>query len=675
MAEEKNLNRRLQWFLLLRVGITTGLLVTTAWFYRHWLSSEDFSSGRIVLGTIAGIYLVSLVSALLLSSVRNLVFFSYLQIVFDTLFITGIVLLSGGLESPFPFFYNLAILNAALLLFRRGALVAATLATLCYGGIISLFYSSVLPPLGFHPPAFLSVSAIPGSQLMLRLSVNLLSFHAIALLGGYLTQRLRQAETLLAERDLELGRLSSLYHSVIKTLDKGVLITDADGVVEYANGSVAEIIGSEPATLTGQRVTTFFPALSINQPSPAPIEFPLHKEGVERILRVTYSALSDTYGNRVGAFFSVQDVTSVKDLEREIREAEEVERATTVEDPEELDSFAGLLGRSEPMRKVYQAIAKIAGGTTTVLITGESGTGKELVARAIHTKGPRASRPFVAVNCGAIPASLMESELFGHVKGAFTGATSDRVGLFRQADGGTLFLDEVGELPLASQVKLLRALQDHEIIPVGGVKGVRVDIRVVAATNKELEREVAAGRFREDLFYRLNVIRLALPPLREREGDLSLLIRHFINQFAVANGKNINKISPLAMRALLAYSYPGNIRELENVLQLAVTMAEGETIQLVDLPARLQQGTAQEQSRDHSQEQSGEQSAKIREFLDTIPDFFSKGVSLDDELEAYEQHILRAALDRAGGIQKKAAEFLGINYRSLRHRLQKYNLP
>jgi len=319
------------------------------------------------------------------------------------------------------------------------------------------------------------------------------------------------------------------------------------------------------------------------------------------------------------------------------------------------------------MRRVYRVITKVAECSTTVLITGESGTGKELVARAIHEKGRRAARPFVPVNCGAIPAPLMESELFGHVKGAFTGAVSDRTGLFRQADGGTLFLDEVGELPLPLQVKLLRILQDHEVVPIGGSKGTRVDVRILAATNKDLEKEVAAGRFREDLFYRLNVIRLTLPPLREREGDLALLLRQFINRFAKANGKTIDKISPLAMRALLDHPYPGNIRELENVIQLAVTMAEGETIQFADLPARLQQ-VGSPQSRPELP------LAEKQQNLSTDPDFFSQGVSLDAALEAYEQSILRAALEKSGGVQKKAAEFLGINYRSLRHRLQKYNL-
>ncbi len=668
LEAENDLRRRLEWFLLLRVGITTGLLGTSVWLYYYSFGGVDTSSGRVVLSAIAVIYFISLSSALLLSRVRDLTLFAYGQVVLDTLFITGIVLLTGGLDSPFSFFYNLSILNAAFLLYRHGALVAASLAALCYGGTIDLLYYRILPPTGFMPLSFLGTSSAPNMQLTIRLVVNLSSFYVIAFLGSYLTQRLSKAETLLAERDVALGRLSSLYQGVIKTLDKGVLIADANGIIEYANGSIAEIVGSTPSALTGQLVDDILPELDLSQPSYTPLEFTFQREdsNTERTLRATLSPLNDTYGNRFGALYSVQDVTSVKEMERGLREAEELERATVLEGPVELDSFAGLIGRSEAMRKVYRVITKVAECTTTVLITGESGTGKELVARAIHDKGPRAARPFVPVNCGAIPAALMESEIFGHVKGAFTGAVSDRTGLFRQADGGTLFLDEVGELPLTLQVKLLRVLQDHEVVPVGGSKGARVDVRVLAATNKNLEKEVAAGRFREDLFYRLNVIRIALPPLREREGDLPLLLRQLINRFAEANGKIIDKISPLAMRALLDYPYPGNIRELENVIQLAVTMAEAETIQLADLPARLQQDSAQFRPDLSVAGSPQSQSAD--------PDFFSKGVSLDAELEAYEQNILRAALEKSGGIQKKAAEFLGINYRSLRHRLQKYNL-
>ena len=384
------------------------------------------------------------------------------------------------------------------------------------------------------------------------------------------------------------------------------------------------------------------------------------------MLRLVQSSLTDTYGNQIGALYSVQDVTGVKALERGLKEAQEFERLGTSRE-ETVENFAGLVGRSEAMNKVYQLVAKVAGSTSTVLISGESGTGKELVARAIHDKSLRAGRPFVPVNCGAIPESLIESELFGHVKGAFTGAINNRSGLFREAEGGTIFLDEIGELPLALQVKLLRVLQEREVTPVGSNKGIHVDVRVVAATNRNLEAEIAVGRFREDLFYRLNVITIPLPPLRERTGDLPLLIHHFLAQFSATNGKTVKHVSPQAMKTLLEHSYPGNIRELENLIQHAVTMAEEETIHCEDFPASLQNrpqnGLRVTVSTGVTQNGNGHQS-----------DFFGKGVSLDAELEEYEQSILQAALEKAGGVQKKAAEFLGINYRSLRHRLQKYHL-
>jgi len=368
---------------------------------------------------------------------------------------------------------------------------------------------------------------------------------------------------------------------------------------------------------------------------------------------VLHSPLYDTSNNRVGTLYSVQDVTQVRQLEKGLQEAQELAQAMGDSSQEENASFGPMVGRSKRMTAVYQLVSKVAESTTTVLITGESGTGKELVARAIHEKSPRASQPFVAVNCGAIPDTLIESELFGHLKGAFTGAIKDRVGFFQQANGGTLFLDEIGELPLPLQVKLLRALQEQEITPIGASQGVRIDVRVLAATNRNLAEEVTAGRFREDLFYRLNVISIVLPPLRERQGDLPLLIQHFLAHFTAMSGKNIRQISPEALRALLDHAYPGNIRELQNIMQHAVTMAESEIIRAQDLPYPL----VERRSTPHAQ-----------------PDFFRKGVNLDAELEEYEQKILRAALERVGGVQKKAADLLGINYRSLRHRLQKYHI-
>jgi len=261
----------------------------------------------------------------------------------------------------------------------------------------------------------------------------------------------------------------------------------------------------------------------------------------------------------------------------------------------------------------------------------------------------------------------MESELFGHVKGAFTGAVNTRLGLFREAEGGTIFLDEIGELPLPLQVKLLRVLQEREVTPIGGNKGVHVDVRVIAATNRDLEAEVAAGRFRQDLYYRLNVIALSTPPLRERMGDLPLLIHHFLVRSAMASGKAPHQISPQAMRILLDYHYPGNIRELENIIQHAVTMAEEETIRSKDFPSHIQTPVFSRREDTQTKERPGHRPQ-------ASSDFFGKGISLDDELETYEQTILRAALEKTGGVQKRAAEVLGINYRSLRHRLQKYHL-
>ncbi|MCS6926389.1 MAG: sigma-54-dependent Fis family transcriptional regulator [Candidatus Binatia bacterium] len=662
-----SLYRRLQWFLLARLGIATCLLGATVLLYYRTLSGTSAAAGRLLLWILAGTYCFSLLSGILLAQVRNLSFFAYSQIVFDTLFVSCTILLTGGLESPFPFLYHLAILNAALLLFRPGALWAATLAAFCYGGMVTLLYYGLLSPVSFHAAAVSSLDPLLGFPVLVQLVVHVTSFYVIAILGSYLTHRLCHTESLLDERDQALGRLSSLYQGVIQNLESGVLITDLGGHVEYANGPMGEIFNAPPDRLIGRKVADLLPALSTYQPSSPPCEFPFREcEGAsERILRATCSTLCDTYGNSIGLLYNIQDITGVKALEQELKEAEASEGISLQNSGPAVDSFAGLVGCSEGMNRVYQLIRKVAESTTTVLITGESGTGKELVARAIHDTGPRAQRPFVPVNCGAIPESLIESELFGYLKGAFTGATTTRLGLFREADGGTIFLDEIGELSLPLQVKLLRVLQEHEVTPIGASKGVPIDVRVLAATNKNLEEEVAAGRFREDLFYRLNVIRIALPPLRERRGDLPLLIHHFLSRFAAASGRTIRQISPQAMRILLDHSYPGNIRELENIIQYAVTMAEEDTIRTTDLPPYLHQ---------HSPQQPSPTALDPGQANGFSLDFFRKGVSLDAELEEYEQRILRAALEKAGGVQKKAAEVLGINYRSLRHRLQKYRL-
>lgn len=317
-------------------------------------------------------------------------------------------------------------------------------------------------------------------------------------------------------------------------------------------------------------------------------------------------------------------------------------------------SDAGVLGRSAAMRSVMELVDRIAATKTTVLITGESGTGKERVARAIHERSERRSGPFLVVNCGALPEALMESELFGHEKGAFTGAQARHRGLFREADGGTLLLDEIGELPASLQVKLLRVLQERSVRAVGAAQETSVDVRVLAATNRDIEAEVARGAFRQDLYYRLNVIRVVLPPLRERRDDIPLLAERFLKRFAVEMGKDVAGFTADALRALERYAYPGNVRELENVIERSVALAGSRSIGLGDLPAEV----------------AGAASAPTAELL-TLP---PEGANLDELLNEVERRLLLSALDRTAGNRTAAAKLLGITFRSLRYRLSKHGL-
>jgi two-component system response regulator PilR (NtrC family) len=391
--------------------------------------------------------------------------------------------------------------------------------------------------------------------------------------------------------------------------------------------------------------------------------------GLTKQLRLTLTPICNANDHLLGHIAIFEDITQQREIEQKVRLEEELRKAREFY----LDSgareirandfrFEGVIGRSPGIGKIYQLIRKIAGGSTNVLITGESGTGKELAARAIHLNGSRRDKPFVAINCGAIPESLIESELFGHVRGAFTGAVSDHPGLFKQADEGTIFLDEVGELPLRLQVKLLRVLQEKRFTPVGGNKEIQVDVRVISATNRNLRKEMELGQFREDLFYRLNVVELSLPPLRERKDDIPLMAHYFLLKFASSHGKQVEEISSTALMRLMGYSYPGNIRELENILEHAVAVANRNILTEEDLPAQLRlepYGVAESSTGDDHERSK---------------DFFSKGIALDAELEAHEKSIIVSALKRANGVQKRAAELLGINYRSLRHRLEKYDM-
>jgi len=309
--------------------------------------------------------------------------------------------------------------------------------------------------------------------------------------------------------------------------------------------------------------------------------------------------------------------------------------------------FSNLVGSSGPMRQIFEQVAQVAGTNTTVLVRGESGTGKELIAHAIHYSSLRAKKPFVKVSCGALPESLIESELFGYEKGAFTGAEARKKGRFELADGGTLFLDEIGDVNPATQVKLLRVLQEREFERVGGTETVKANVRLVAATNKDLERAIAAGTFREDLYYRLNVFTIFIPPLRERKADLVLLVDHFLEKFAREHKRRIKRISTPAIDMLASYHWPGNVRELENTLERAVLMCDGEVIHGHHLPPSLQ---------------TAEASGTVTR------------VSLGDAVAAYEKDLIQDALKTTRGNRAKAARLLDTTERIINYKVRRYGI-
>lgn len=312
-----------------------------------------------------------------------------------------------------------------------------------------------------------------------------------------------------------------------------------------------------------------------------------------------------------------------------------------------------LIGNSASIRRVSDLITQVSDSKANVLISGESGTGKEIVAREIHQRGGRCDKPFVAVNCAAIPETLLESELFGHVKGAFTGAVKNKKGLFEVADGGTLFLDEVGELTLAVQVKLLRAIQEKSFRRVGASGDTQANVRIIAASNRRLAEEVAAGRFREDLYYRLNVIEIPLPPLRDRCEDIPLLVDHFIEKYAAELDNRVSYVTDEALARLMEYRFPGNVRELENVIERAVALSRSDSVDLESLPPVV---LSPAESEEAPRITSGE------------------GVDLEAMLNEYERGLLREAMQAAKGVKKRASKLVGVSFRSFRYRLEKLGL-
>jgi two-component system response regulator PilR (NtrC family) len=348
-------------------------------------------------------------------------------------------------------------------------------------------------------------------------------------------------------------------------------------------------------------------------------------------------------------------VDEIKVLVRNALEKRELQRENKRLKREVADrfGFSGMIGRSRKMLSLYDVIEKVAASSANVLVLGESGTGKELAARAIHLNSQRSSRPFVAINCSAIPETLIESELFGHKRGSFTGAIADRAGLFQQAEGGTLFLDEVGEIPLQLQSKLLRVLQEREYRQVGGIDSFKTDVRIIAASNRDLEGQAKEGSFREDLFYRLNVVQFTLPPLRERPEDIPLLLEYFHGKF-YTGAAPAKLVTPEALRALLAYPFPGNVRELENLMERCLVLGH-QTITLECLPTKITDLQHELQ-------------------VPTLMELPLEGMNLEAHLDGIEKKFLMQALKQSNGVKKNAATLLGMTFRSFRYRLAKFGM-
>src|SRR3990167_8319690 len=363
---------------------------------------------------------------------------------------------------------------------------------------------------------------------------------------------------------------------------------------------------------------------------------------------------------KLGAFDYISKPFKIDEIKNRLKNALKnknlsVENRIMRKELEKKYSFENIIGASEAMEKLFEMIERVSETKSNVLISGESGTGKELVAKAIHFNGPLKDKPFITVNCGAIPENLLESEMFGHKKGSFTGAIADKEGIFKVADGGTIFLDEIGELPLLLQVKLLRVIQEGTFRPVGSTDDVKVNVRLISATNKDLGKEVKEKRFREDLYYRMNVIHIYTPSLAERKSDIQILAEFFLDKYNQELGRQVQKISKEAMDILMKYSWPGNVRELENVIERAVALERGNAILPESLPISIKTG---------------------RERLSALINLevTDRGVNMEDIVGRLEKDLLKQALTISNGIKKRAAKLLGISFRSMRYRLEKYGL-
>jgi two-component system response regulator PilR (NtrC family) len=655
------------WVVAVRLCITvTALLsVTICTFFG---AEETAARVSFLFTPVAAVFLLNAASALWLQYAKKSSLFYFVHVLIDVQLVTGVVFITGGSASPFVFLYLLLVMVAAALISRSAGLATAFFSTASYITLITLLTVGTISPADGMP-----LTGENTANLIVQIVGLSCGMILVAVGTSFLRNRLIFTYSLVSESQKNLLALSDNQDRLLDEFPGGVITTDLELAIKNTNQAARSLLSIERLDSSGTSVTSIIP-LPADAPREAaewisrdesPIELVVKESPYSsnnRRIQAVCRPIRDGIGNISGLAFFLNDVTQLRSAEEKLALQEKMARLLADKQRSEniTPTLGGLIGESPVMQKVFDLITRVSGTEATVLITGESGTGKELVARAIHFSSPRSSKPFVAVNCGAIPENLLESELFGHKKGAFTGADTDTIGLLRQAQSGTLFLDEIGELPLLMQAKILRSIQERSVRPVGGTNDIPVDIRIVAATNRNLKKEVHEGRFREDLYYRLNVIGIHLPALRERRNDIPLLINSILQRSP--QGINTTAISPDALAQLIAYDYPGNVRELENILERASVLG-GDAILAEHLPDNIRL------------QSPGKEATAPKQHTVIIEDpNLELPVDLDQLLSSIERRYIEIALYQTHGLKKKAASLLGLNFRSFRYRLQKFGL-
>ena len=643
------------------------LALATVIFLNLSGDAENVERTRLLYIPITALFLINAASAWWLRKYSGGPYFCQFQIGMDGITITALVYLTGGSQSPFLFLFLPLIMVSAVLLSLKAALVAAGICGAAFSLLSWAMFHNYIPPFD----ASISISPPPGG-LALQVIGLVSAMVLIAVSAAYLARTIKSREQLVELGRLAISNLTSHHQDLLNSLSSGVITTTLNNTIASVNQAAVDLLNLSEVQVKGLPIKEVidsidpgaWPTDESEEASDIEGELEISKgpEEPRMLVRLSGRTINTPAGEPSGRIFIFQDMTRLRSIEEQLEIQERMARIISSSSDTAQESgyrtCKNFIGESQVMQKVYNLIDRVAPTDATVLVSGESGTGKELVARSIHNGSSRSHHPFVPVNCGAIPENLIESHLFGHKKGAFTGAVADHFGYFRQADKGTIFLDEIGELPIQMQTKLLRAIQERKVRPVGGDSDLPVDIRVIAATNKNLKKEVSEGRFREDLYYRLNVISISLPPLRQRKEDIPLLVDALLKRLSENDSAAL--VTPQAMQLLMNYDYPGNVRELENVLERAFVLG-GEAILPEHLPDTLKDKT-----------RLGSPSSEISVCSSsTVIDF---PVNLDQILSEMERKYLEAALVKTGGAKKKAAKLLGINFRSLRYRIDKYGM-